>query len=215
MSDDTDRDSEHGSERDLPDEIAALLARTDVWHEPPPGLENSVAAAIAAERTAIEASVAPVVPLQARRERRSLPWWAAAAAAVAVVVAGVVLVTRAGGDDPAGVEVALAATDLVPGASGSARFENTPAGLKIVLDADGLPGAGPDEMYEAWIGNGEIRISCGTFHLRGGDDPISLWAGTADPSFTTITVTREPLDGDPASSGDVVLRAEFAMPDGQ
>lgn len=184
---------------DLPDGIAEVLARADVWAPLPDGLEDAVMGAIALD--------------QRRAARRNpLPWWLAAAAAVVVVLAGIVVVTGSDDDEPADAEFALAATELVPGASATAQFRATPAGLRIVLDPAGLPGAGPDEMYEAWIGNGDVRVSCGTFHLRGGDDPISLWAGTDDPSFDTITVTREPIDGDAASSGQVVLRGSFDMP---
>jgi Anti-sigma-K factor rskA len=169
----------------------------------PAGLEDAVIGAITFE--------------QRRTARRSpLPWWLAAAAALVVVITGIVVVTGAEDEEPdeesGGVTFALAATDLAPGASATALFRATPAGLRIVLDAADLQGAGPEEMYEAWIGNGDIRVSCGTFHLRGGDDPISLWAGTDDQSFDTITVTREPLDGDAASSGQVVLRGHFDMP---
>jgi hypothetical protein len=198
MSDDADTDAVG----DLPEEIAAALARADVWAPLPAGLEDAVIGAIASEQ---------------RREARHnpLPWWLAAAAALIVVIAGIVVVTGTdddASDGPGGVAFALTATELAPGASATARFRATPAGLLIVFEASGLPGAGPDEMYEAWITNGDVRVSCGTFHVRGGDDRISLWAGTDDPSFDTITVTLEPLDGDAASSGQVVLRGQFDMP---
>jgi hypothetical protein len=202
MSDHADTDAVG----DLPEGIAAALARADVWAPLPAGLEDAVIGAITFEQRRTVAGAA---------RRSPLPWWLAAAAALIVVIAGIVVVTGArdeASDEDGGVVFALAATELAPGASATARFSATPAGLRIVLDAADLPGAGPDEMYEAWIGNGDLRVSCGTFHLRGGDDPISLWAGTDDPSFDTITVTREPLDGDAASSGQVVLRGLFDMP---
>jgi hypothetical protein len=209
---------------DLTEEITAALARADVWTDLPVGLDDAIIAAIATEAT-VGAGMPPAVSIDAARaghparpaagERRSaMPWWLAAAAAVAVVITGVVLVTRAGDDARgAGVEFALAGTDLAPNATAAAVFDARPDGLQILLDTSDLPGAPEGQMYEAWIGNGDIRVSAGTFHLRGGGAPISLWAGTADPSFTVITVTIEPIDGDAASSGDVVLRGEFAMPD--
>ena len=67
-------------------------------------------------------------------------------------------------------------------------------------------------MYEAWISDGEIRVSAGTFHLRDGHNPIELWAGTDDPRFHIITVTLEPIDGVAESSGQVVLKGEFSLP---
>lgn len=218
MTDDADIDATD----DLPEELAAVLARADLWTDLPPGLEDAVVAAIAAE-AAPAAAPAPAVPIEAARARRAaeptavgrrsaMPWWLTAAAAVAVVITGVVLVVRTGDGPARGAEFALAGTDLAPGATASAVFDATPDGLRIMLDTTDLPGAPEGEMYEAWIGNGDIRVSAGTFHLRGGGAPISLWAGTADPSFTVITVTIEPIDGDAASSGDVVLRGEFEMP---
>lgn len=222
MTDDADIDATD----DLPEEIAAVLARAATWADLPSGLEEAVVAAIAAEigATAQHGAVtAPAVSLDAARARRAaeptvaerrsaMPWWLTAAAAVAVVITGVVLVTRAGGGSTDEVEFAMAGTELAPEATATVVFENTPAGLKLTLDASDLAGAPEGQMYEAWISNGDIRVSAGTFHFRGGDAPISLWAGTADPSFGIITVTIEPIDGDATSSGNVVLRGEFDMP---
>ena len=109
-------------------------------------------------------------------------------------------------------ESTLAGTDLAPGAAATAFFTPTPAGLKIMLDAEGLAGAKPGEMYEAWISDGGIRVSAGTFHLRNGHNPIELWAGTDDPRFHIITVTIEPIDGVAESSGQVVLKGDFTLP---
>jgi hypothetical protein len=224
MTDDADIDATD----DLPEEIAAVLARADTWADLPPGLEDAVVAAIAAEigataQNGAAPATAPAVSLDAARARRvaepavperrsAMPWWLTAAAAVALVITGVVLVTRAGGGSTDEVEFAMAGTELAPEATATVVFENTPAGLKLTLDASNLAGAPEGQMYEAWISNGDIRVSAGTFHLRGGAAPISLWAGTADPSFGIITVTIEPIDGDATSSGNVVLRGEFDMP---
>lgn len=227
-------------ERDLieeptPDELAglnALLSRADVWDEPPPGLEDAVVAAIATEAgraplappSADEASVPSLDERRAsqatRRSRRrsNAPWWLGAAAAAVLIVGGIALFGR--GDDTAdepGIAVALDPAEAAGDASATAQVSATPAGLKIVLDVDDLPGAPEGFFYEAWLSDGDIRVSAGTFHLREGDNPIALWAGVADPAFNQLSVTLEPLDGDPASSGDVRFRGEFdfaqALPD--
>ncbi len=189
--------------------VEVALARADVWDEPRPGLEDDIVAAIRAEPVALD-------DVRARRERRRIPAWLITAAAVAVLAVGAVVVVRAAGD---GEEVAsdtteasLAGTDLAPDATATAFFTPTRAGLKILLDADGLAGADPGHMYEAWISDGEIRVSAGTFHLRDGHKPIELWAGTDDPRFHLITVTLEPIDGVADSSGQVVLKGEFSLP---
>jgi hypothetical protein len=189
--------------------VEVALARADVWDEPRPGLEDDIVAAIRAEPVALDA-------VRTRRERRRIPAWLITAAAVAVLAVGAVVVVRAAGDSEEiasdTTEASLAGTDLAPDATATAFFTPTPAGLKILLDADGLAGADPDHMYEAWISDGEIRVSAGTFHLRDGHNPIELWAGTDDPRFHVITVTLEPIDGVADSSGQVVLKGEFSLP---
>jgi len=188
--------------------VEVALARADVWDEPQAGLEDDIVAAIRAEPATIDVA-------RARRQRR-MPRWLLAAAAVAVLAVGAVVIIRATSNDEqvAGdtTETTLAGTNLAPDATAKAFFTPTPAGLKILLDADGLAGAAPGHMYEAWISDGKIRVSAGTFHLRNGHNPIELWAGTDDPSFHEITVTLEPIDGVAESSGQVVLAGEFTLP---
>ena len=189
--------------------VEVALARADVWDDPRPGLEDDIVAAIRAEPVALDG-------VRTRHERRRVPAWLITAAAVAVLAVGAVVVVRAAGDNTEvasdTTEASLAGTDLAPDATATASFTPTPAGLKILLDADGLAGADPGHMYEAWISDGEIRVSAGTFHLRDGHNPIELWAGTDDPRFHLITVTLEPIDGVADSSGQVVLKGEFSLP---
>jgi hypothetical protein len=214
VSDQADRADGTGDE--LPPWITADLARPETWEVLPVAVEDAVVDTILAARAAAPASRASVTSLGERRERHgAIGWWLAAAAAAVVVLTGVVTLVRGGPSgvaDGDGIVAALVGTELAPDASGTATFESTPAGLKIVLDTDALPSAADGEMYEAWISNGEIRICAGSFHLRGGEGPIELWAGTADPSFHLVTVTREPIDGDTDSSGIVMLRGEFELP---
>jgi len=189
--------------------VEVALARAEVWDEPRPGLEDDIVAAIRAEPVALD-------DVRTRRERRRIPAWLITAAAVAVLAVGAVVVVRAAGDNTEvasdTTEASLAGSDLAPDATATAFFTPTPAGLKILLDADGLAGADPGHMYEAWISDGEIRVSAGTFHLRDGHNPIELWAGTDDPRFHLLTVTLEPIDGVADSSGQVVLKGEFSLP---
>ena len=202
-------------------ELSDLLARPDVWDEPPAGLEDAIVAAIATEASRAPLASPPVAPeaeptsldeRRARRARSAAPWWLGAAAAAVLVVGGIALFGRGGDDDEpafAGDLVELSPSDAAVGASASAAVTATPAGLKIVLDVDDLPGAPEGFFYEAWLSDGETRVSAGTFHLREGDNPIALWAGVADPAFNKLSVTLEPLDGDAASSGDVRFTGEF------
>jgi hypothetical protein len=211
-----------------PEEVAAveaLLARAGadghLWSELPPGLDDQVVAAIARETNEVRPTDStadtPAGSLdrarRARVGRRDLgvPSWLGAAAALAVVVTGIVLVSRSASDDDGGtdgdaVEFTLAGTEAAPQARAEVIISSTPAGLKILLDADGLPGAPDGTYYEAWLSDGDVRVSAGTFHLRGGSNQIELWAGVVEPQFDTLSVTLEPVDADNSSSGDVVLR---------
>ncbi len=192
--------------------IAALLTRAEPWGDPPRELEDSVVAAIVAEAGREPASSA--VSLADRRSRRAWPVsrLIGAAAALTVIVAGVAVVARGGGDD--GAAFALEGTEAAPGASATVTVSATPAGLKILLDVDGLPGAPDGYMYEAWVGDGTLGVSAGTFHLRGGSGSIELWAGVTEPTFRQLWVTLEPIDDDPSSSRDARLQGEFSLPDG-
>lgn len=192
--------------------INALLARPDTWDEPPAGLEDLVVAAIAGEAAdaAPNGSPTSIAEQRARRARQATRWRFAAAAACLAIVAGIVVTVR-GDERSPDTEIALAGTEAAPTASAQVELSATPAGLKILLDVEGLAPAPEGHFYEAWISNDTIRVSAGTFHLRGGDKPIELWAGVVDPDFTRLAVTLEPLDGNTDSSGDVQLVGNYDL----
>lgn len=193
------------------------LADAGTWVEPPDGLLDRILTDIEAERAVLAggaptpespAAVAPATePAQAvaparRRSRRR--WLASVAASVvvlaAVVVAGVVATNR-----PSGTQLNLAGTTLAPAAHAEATLRSTPSGLAITLDVRGLPPSAPGSFYEAWMKGPRGLVSIGTFHLRGGTDTIDLWSAVSLADYPTLTVTRETEDGNPASSGQVVL----------
>jgi hypothetical protein len=184
------------------DHLNAMLADPSLWAEPPAALEDTIVAAIAAERA--PAAPTNVVPF-ARPSRRRLTdalGGAVAAAAVVLLAIGVVSIAT-GDDDDDGVDIALGATELVPGAQGTARVVAEDSGLRITLEATGLPRRDGGDFYQAWLRNAEgVLIPVGTFH--DGDD-VTLWAGVALADFPTLTITEETSDGDQASSGRRVL----------
>jgi hypothetical protein len=194
--------------------IGSLLARPDLWDEPPAGLHTEVLLAIAEAAAPTGGAAGVAIPLDVARKVRSRlrnRWWMGAAAACALVVIGLAIAARDGTRSVTTIE--LAGTAAAPGASADVELSATPAGLRIVLDATGLRGAPPGYFYEAWVSDGSTRVSAGTFHLRGGDGPIELWAGVTDPAFTTLSVTLEPVDGDTDTSGDVRLVGQFELVD--
>ena len=184
------------------DELRRLFASASTWDDPPPELADDIVAEIGAAGPA-------VIPTAARRR----PTWmrpvlmAAVAAAVVLAVAiGAVLATR-GGDN--GESFTLAATELIPGASGSATVSSTGSGLSISLTVRGLPPAAPGTFYQAWMRGDAGSVPIGTFHVRDGDGPIELWSGVDVADYPTMTVTVQREGAGPESSGIVVLRGEI------
>jgi hypothetical protein len=137
--------------------------------------------------------------------------WAAAAAAVLVVVAvafGAGRASRDGGAGdgarlrPARLEVALAGAELAPGLTAVLEVEDTAGGTGIWLDEPALEPAPEGSVYELWLWRDGEPLSAGTF--RGGG-PVVLWAGVGLDEYPGVSITLEPLDGDPAPSGRTVL----------
>lgn len=67
-------------------------------------------------------------------------------------------------------------TELASGASATAQVEELPSGVALELDVSGLPSL-PGTYYQAWIKGHDGLVTAGTFHMRGGDDVVELWAG--------------------------------------
>src|SRR5438034_38664 len=67
----------------------------------------------------------------------------------------------------------------------------------------------PGYYYQAGMTGPRGLVTIGTFHLRGGPGTVELWSAVNLADYPTITVTREPEDGDPASSGQVVLTSHL------
>lgn len=201
----------------------AALADGSLPHERRSQLEARVAAsATLSERLAEQeeavamtrAAVADVAAPQALRRRieaqrqprpsrtpRRLALAGAAAAVATAAAVGAVALSSSGSSS--GYRAALAATSLAPGAKGEARLTREPSGWRVHLAAAGLPRLAGTAFYEAWLRNDAgVLVPIGTFN--DGRD-VTLWAGVAPTRFTTLTVTRERVDGDQSSSGEKVL----------
>lgn len=149
---------------------------------------------------------ATVVPIERAGRRWVSPLLGAAAAllAVAAIGIGARLADRPSGPDEL---VALAGTDLAPGATATAEVTGTSQGTRLVLDISDLPPAPEGQYYEAWLRESpEVGVSAGTFHLRGGDGEIVLWSGVTVDEYPLITVTLQDEGAGAASSGRVVLK---------
>jgi len=201
-------DAPGAASADAAQRLRDLLADPDSWVEPPVGLLTQITASIDRERAALAGPPPATIPgpgagrdgRRRTRMRRTVQAGAAALLAAAAVVIAVV-VTRG----PVTTDVALAGTRLAPGASATAKLHATPSGLAVELDVSGLPPSPPGYYYQAWMKGPHGLVTIGTFHMRGGPGTVELWSAVTLASYPTITVTREPEDGNPASSGQVVL----------
>ncbi|WP_199423049.1 anti-sigma factor [Actinotalea solisilvae] len=151
---------------------------------------------------------APVTVLAERRRPRTA--WIAAAAAAGVVVggAGATLVPRL--LDPAGAEaevVAEATLDPLPGweATGEAVVEVAADGSRVlVLTVDEQDG--DDGFREVWLIDREVTRLVSLGVLTGSEGRFTVPDGLDLDDFAVVDVSEEPFDGDPAHSGDSIVR---------
>ncbi|HYJ70789.1 MAG TPA: anti-sigma factor [Nocardioidaceae bacterium] len=199
------------AERARLDKRRAVLADPAVWAEPPPDLQERIVGAIASagegrpdtapdlEPSGSTADRDNVVQLRTRWTRYAI---LGAAAAVLVAVGFAIGLTNQG-SEPVEYAASLRGTDLAPDASGQVTLTQTDGGWEIHLQAEGLPRRDDRGYYEAWLKNDAgILVPIGTFNQP---DDVTLWAGVPPSSYPTLTVTRQLANGNPASSGQVVL----------
>lgn len=201
------------------DALDGLLSHSTIWGDTDSGLEDSIVAAIAAERDALgtpQTTPAPaaeteladehsnVIPIDRKRTR--IAAFAAGAVAAAALIIGAIAIGQFVDTDKPDVELALEATDIAPEAVATASISETPLGTRIILDVSDLPPAAPGTYYEAWMRvDAATGVSAGTFHLRGGDGEIELWAGVTADEYPLFTVTLQD-EAQTESSGVVVLK---------
>jgi hypothetical protein len=188
--------------------LQTILSDEALWAEPDPGLEQRIVAAIggAAGERAPESGPAPVSRIRAARpQRRQYTLLGIAAAIILAVGLAVGISVAVSSSGPTGMKFAatLSGTQLAPGASGKATLTQTSSGWRIHLDAIGLPRLDNGRFYQAWLKNAAgTAIPIGTFN-EGRN--VMLWAGVPPSAYGTMTVTRQTVQGGPASSGQVVL----------
>jgi len=167
-----------------------------------------------APRAAEDGSSAPTVPdeLAARRERRGwLPALVAASTALVLGVAGGVLWERRD-LEPAETTVASAVLDPLPdwaGSSGEAVLQTTAEGRReIVVSVDAPAPAGT--FREVWLLKPDVSglVSLGV--LEGDQGRFDVPEGLDVAAYSVVDISEEHLDGDPAHSGDSVVRGSLA-----
>ncbi len=152
--------------------------------------------------------------LAARRERsgRGVTALVAAAAALVGIALGVGGSAVLGGsDEPAqGTVVAQASLSALPDRSGTgeATVQTVDGERVLSLDVSGLTRA--DGFYEVWLldEDAERLVSLGL--LDGSTGRFVLPAQVDVGEFPVVDVSIEPADGDPAHSGDSVVRGTLS-----
>jgi Anti-sigma-K factor rskA len=165
------------------------------------------------ERMAISATTTTgdqdaVVTPMSRRRPSTASWWLVAAALVLGVVTGIVgssLVSQS--DDPR--VLAEAVLEPFPDwpASGSARVEENADGSREVVVDLSAPSGG---LREVWLIDPETSglISLGL--LSGTSGTFSVPADLDLDRYSVIDVSEEPDDGDPAHSGNSIVRGPLS-----
>lgn len=215
------------------EELNELLARAlddDVPHAPPPdriaALRRAAQDAVGRDRSSPATTGEAATPspfMGAVRRRRVAPWLAAAAVLVAFALGVGVARSLDGSDD----DVGTAAGDVeFEGAMTGPAGQGAPAQLRVTaigigrvvdLDTDVLPILPTGEFYEVWFVGGEDspatpnRISAGTFHPDPDGRSRVQFAAAVNPElYPVVEITAEQGDGNPISSGRIVLRAVVA-----
>ena len=148
----------------------------------------------------------PPTELDRRRRRRAVPWLVGAAAAVVLLVVGVaVLVDRSPSSD---VVASVQLDRLGSAGSGAAELVEQDGRYRLRVDtADLDPG---DGFLEVWVIDSDVSKLVSLGPVR--DDGTYDLPPDLDPrQFPVVDVSVEPLDGDPAHSGDSVLRGQLTF----
>lgn len=146
-----------------------------------------------------------------RARRRWLPALVAAATALVLGIAGGVLWERRDADG-AGTTVASVALEPLPGwqgASGEAVVRESSDGRRQIVVSVDAPA--PDGTYrEVWLLRPDVSGLVSLGMLEGDQGRFDLPDGLDLADYPVVDVSEEHFDGDPAHSGDSVVRGELA-----
>jgi hypothetical protein len=188
---------------------ARTVTSDDTPVAPPAQVWDAVAAELGVDRAASPDSddVAAVVPLARPRRRTAL--LVAAAALVGVLVGSVVTGLVVSGGDDGGV---VASADLAPlpqhQGTGAAEVVGTGDKRVLRLDVTGLTTG--EGFYEVWLlgADGKRLVSLGLLDGSTASFPLPSQVDLAD--FPVVDVSLEPADGNPAHSGDSIVRGTLS-----
>lgn len=177
----------------------------------PSGLAERTFAAV--ESAAAEGDRSPARPRGRPRLRAAAVAAMAGAAGVAALVAGLLLTGRT----PAPArEIPLVTASGLP-ADALVRLHREDTGVVVELAVADLPVAPEGSFYECWYvalddsPDRPARLTAGTFTVAAeGTTTVHMITAASHRRYPRIEVTLEPDDGDPRSTGPVVLRSKPA-----
>lgn len=177
--------------------VETLLGQEATWAMPPATVESAILFEITGHPAELEA----------RREFRPKSRWPVVAALGAAAAAVVLFLGLSLPGDQGAPEtvVALQGTGLASTLEGTATVRITEVGWYVRLDLAGLPPAPEGTYYEGWVVSDSNAVSIGTFHMRGGNEPVVLWSGVSLFDYPELEVTLQEEGGGFAPSGEVVL----------
>ena len=156
---------------------------------------------------------APIpLPLNRKRSR----WHAVVAVAAGLlVIAGSVAIGRTLAQGPTPTTVAVATLTTLPGApnnaSGSASLQQQGNSRIVEVNTEGL--ANPQGFFEVWLMSPDDSglVSLGT--MSGGQTRASFPVPDGLPLaiYTSVDISDEPIDGNPAHSAVSLLRGQFTV----
>lgn len=179
-------------ERDLREVHEHMSELAGAMETPPPDLKTRV-----------------MVGLPRRRKSR-LPFFAAASVLVALAFLALLYTPEIFGRDTVASST-LQATELAPQAGGELRVEEKDPNAQATLEVWSLPQPDRNEYYELWFGNGEGRISAGTFTVDAeGRGKLNMAVPERASDYQRVGITLEEFPKEPRmDSARVVLGGEL------
>jgi hypothetical protein len=178
------------------------------------GIDASPDAAPAAEHTeAVETRESPPDGERSRHRARRRGRTAWILAASLVLIAGVGLGTWAVASRLAPASIAEAALDPFPEhphAMGTADVEEARDGARtLVVTLEG--GNVPDEYHEVWLIRNDAGALISLGVLSGGEGTFPIPAGVDLREYSLVDISAEPVDGNPAHSGNSIVRGALTF----
>lgn len=198
------------------DQLRAVVATArdvqaeDVPVAPPPQVWDAVVAELGIRNVHDDLAVRRARPTLAGR----FGWIALAAAVVVGIALGAVGTAVLGGgepDDSPGTVVARADLEPLPERAGSGVAEVLGSGdeRELAVEVSGLTGDA-DGFYEVWLLDKDAQRLVSLGVLRGDRGQFPLPATVDVAEYPVVDVSIEPVDGNPAHSGDSVVRGLLA-----